>query len=135
MPGTLELDSVRTDVLTQFCLSEDWSSDLSSGIIRLGRWSATLHGAISPECGLLSLVRCYETYDRARILELFEQAATSSSNFCFSTTALVGEGHRQPVFCVGESIGTEEKYAGSMAGVFLFPRFKLEPGIRSALRQ
>ena len=84
-----------------------------------------MHGLTSSECGLLSLMRCYEAHDRAHILELFEQAATSSSSFCFSTTVLAASGHRQPVFCIGESIGTEEKYTGSMVGVFMFPRFKL----------
>ena len=35
-------------------------------------------------------------------------------------------GLRQPLFCMGESNGLEEKYSGSMVGVFIFPRFKLE---------
>jgi hypothetical protein len=84
-----------------------------------------LHGLKTPECGLLNLMRCYDKQDHARILELFEQAATTSSSFCFSTTVLVAGGQRQPIFCIGESIGTEERYSGSMVGVFLFPRFKL----------
>jgi len=44
-------------------------------------------------------------------------------------------GHRQPVFCVGESVAADKHHAGSMVGVFLFPRFKLEPGSQLATRQ
>jgi hypothetical protein len=35
-------------------------------------------------------------------------------------------GFHQPLFCMGESNGLEEKFSGSMVGVFVFPRFKLE---------
>lgn len=133
--GSSELEGFDYDILAQFCVSESWIGDLSNGVIKLGGWSAMMHGLPAAECGLLSLMRCYDADDRARILELFEQAATSSSSFCFSTTVLAASGHRQPVFCIGESIGTEEKYAGSMVGVFLFPRFKLEPGSQLASRQ
>ncbi len=135
MSGSPDAEGYDHDILTQFCVSESWIGDLANGIIKLGDWSATMHGLSSSECGLLSLMRCYDAHDRASILELFEQAATVSSSFCFSTTVLATSGHRQPVFCVGESIGTEEKYAGSMVGVFLFPRFKLEPGSQIASRQ
>ncbi len=133
--GLPEIQGSEHDLLSQFCLTENWIGDLANGIIRLGDRGAMMHGLTSAECGLLSLMRCYDAHDRAHILELFEQAATSSSSFCFSTTVLAGSGHRQPVFCIGESIGTEEKYTGSMVGVFLFPRFKLEPGTQAANRQ
>lgn len=133
--GSLGLEGYNHDILAQFCVSEGWIGDLSNGVIKLGGWGTRMHGLTSSECGLLSLMRCYDTHDRASILELFEQAATSSSSFCFSTTVLTSADHRQPVFCIGESIGTEEKYTGSMVGVFLFPRFKLEPGSQLATRQ
>jgi hypothetical protein len=80
-------------------------------------------------------MRCYTPKDRDHILELFEQAATLSSSFCFSTTIIMPNGYRQPVFCMGESNGLEEKYRGSMVGVFVFPRFKLEAGSQTASRQ
>jgi hypothetical protein len=134
-PGSLEFDGHNPDLMAQFCVSEGWVGDLSSGVIKLGQWSTMLHGLTSSECGLLSLMNCYDMIDRTRILDLFEQAATGSSSFCYSTTALGPNGHRQPIFCVGESIGTEEKHAGSMVGIFLFPRFKLEPGNQLASRQ
>ena len=56
----------------------------------------------------------------------FEQAAASSSSFCFSTTIHLDGAPRQPVFCVGESTGLEEKYSGSIIGVFIFPRFQID---------
>lgn len=115
-------------VSSQFSVSEGWVGDLSNGVIKLGERATMLHGLDNPECGLLSMMRCYEPNDRAHILELFEQAATSSSNFCYSTTIILGSGQRQPVFCIGESDGLEEKTTGSMLGIFVFPRFKLAAG-------
>jgi hypothetical protein len=135
LQGSPEIHSAQQGLLSQFCLSESWIGDLANGIIKLGDLSAVMHGLTSSECGLLSLMRCYDAHDRAHILELFEQAATSSSSFCFSTTVLAAGDRRQPLFCIGESIGTEEKYAGSMVGVFLFPRFKLEAGTPIVNRQ
>lgn len=128
-------DGEERSALERFGVSEGWVGDLSNGVIKLGTLSTMLHGLPSPECGLLNLLRCYDTYDRARILELFEQAATTSSSFCFSTTVLTSRGHRQPLFCIGESVGTEEKYAGSMAGVFVFPRFNLDSGSAAMSQQ
>jgi hypothetical protein len=135
MSGSLDVESSDRELLAQFCVSEGWIGDLSNGMIKLGHWSTVLHGLSSPECGLLNLMRCYDAHDHARILELFEQAATASSSFCFSTTVLAEGGQRQPIFCIGESIGTEERYAGSMVGVFLFPRFKLGANNGLASRQ
>ncbi|PZU88600.1 MAG: hypothetical protein DI528_04970 [Shinella sp.] len=114
--------------LSQFTVSESWEGDLSNGVIKLGERATMLYGLEAPECGLLSMMRCYEAQDRAHILELFEQAATSSSRFCYSTTILHNDGHRQPVFCIGESVGLEQASTGSMLGLFVFPRFKLAPG-------
>ncbi|NEJ71444.1 hypothetical protein GR197_12965 [Rhizobium phaseoli] len=125
-PGSLEHHNQNDEMVAQFSISEAWTGDLSSGMLRLGEWSAMLHGLSAQECGLLSLIRCYDTKDRGHILELFEQAATRCSSFCFSTTIIMPNGLRQPVFCMGESNGLEEKYSGSLVGVFIFPRFKLE---------
>jgi hypothetical protein len=135
MPGSLDINNHDHEMLAQFSISESWIGDFSSGVIRLSEWSAMLHGLPAQECGLLSLMRCYNPKDRAHILELFEQAATLSSSFCFSTTIIMPNGYRQPVFCMGESNGLEEKYRGSMVGVFVFPRFKLEAGSQTASRQ
>lgn len=135
MFGSLEPGGYDRDIMAQFCVTESWNGNLSNGVITLGQLSMRFYGLPSAECGLLSLMRCYEVHDRARILELFEQASTTSSSFCFSTTMFAAGGQGQPVFCVGESIGAEEKHSGSMVGVFMFPRFKLEPGSHLAGRQ
>ena len=114
------------ETLGQFCSSEGWSGDLSNGLFRLGESAAAMHGLNQAECGLLNLVRCYDSADRNHVLALFEQAATTSSSFCFSTTIILSSGQKQPVFCIGESTGLEQRYSGSILGVFFFPRFQLE---------
>lgn len=113
-------------MLSQYCISEGWVGDLANGVLKLGNQAVAFHGLSASDCGLLTLIRCYEPQDSNRILELFEEAATIPSSFCFSTTIVVGEGMRQPVFCVGESTGLEQKYSGTMLGVFMFPRFRIE---------
>jgi len=131
--GFPELENSESDAFVQFTVSERWVGDLSNGVIKLGERATLLHGLNTPECGLLSMMRCYDPNDRAHILELFEQAATSSSHFCYSTTIGLPNGHRQPVFCVGESDGLEQSSTGSMIGIFVFPRFKLaaSPSLRA----
>lgn len=123
-----EAEEDESTMVSQFTVSESWEGDLSNGVIKLGERATALHGLATAECGLLSMMRCYEPNDRAHILELFEQAATSSSRFCYSTTILHNDGHRQPVFCIGKSVGLEQDSDGSMLGLFVFPRFKLAPG-------
>lgn len=122
------VDDMNLGLLSQFSLAEGWVGDLANGVLRLGERARVLHGVDAPECGLLSMMRCYDAQDRAHILELFERAATTSSSFCYSTTIHHGDGHRQPVFCIGESNGLEEPLsAGTIAGVFVFPKFKVSP--------
>lgn len=123
---SLALGEGGQKLLNQFCFSEGWAGNLSNGLFRLGETAAAMHGLHQPECGLLNLVRCYDSADRNHVLQLFEQAATRSSSFCFSTTIILASGQKQPVFCVGESSGLEQRYCGSMLGVFFFPRFQLE---------
>lgn len=135
MPGSLDLSNHDPEMLAQFSISETWVGDLSSGLIRLKEWSAMLHGLSARECGLLSLMRCYDPKDHDHILELFEQAATLSSSFCFSTTIMMPNGFRQPLFCMGESNGQDDTHNGSMLGVFVFPRFKTTVGSEFARRQ
>ncbi|QRM54462.1 hypothetical protein [Sinorhizobium sp. BG8] len=135
VPGSLELDDADNELLTQYCVTERWTGDLSNGLFRLGDKAAKTHGLHERDCGLLNLIRCYEPLDRTRVLELFEQASTTCSSFCFSTTINVAGVPRQPVFCVGESTGIEQKYAGLIIGVFIFPRFQVELPAYSMKRQ
>ncbi len=120
------LDDMGREMLHQFCVSEGWSGDLSNGLFKLGEKTKATHGLQNAECGLLNLVRCYDAADRNHVLALFEQAATTSSSFCFSTTIITACGQKQPLFCIGESSGLELRYSGSMLGVFFFPRFQVD---------
>lgn len=122
--------AVDQELLGQFCVTEGWSGDLSNGLFVLGENTARMHGLSHGECGLLNLVRCYDSTDRNHVLELFEQAATNSSSFCFSTTIILASGQKQPVFCLGESTGLEQRYSGTLLGMFFFPRFQLETKVR-----
>ncbi|WP_200847856.1 hypothetical protein [Rhizobium sp. 18055] len=135
MRGSLELNDNHPEMLAQFSVSESWVGDFSSGVIRLKERSAKLHGLTLPECGLLSLMRCYDPNDRNRIVQIFEQAATLSSSFCFSTTIIMQNGYRQPLFCMGESNGYEHDGAGSMLGMFIFPRVETNAGKEVFRRQ
>jgi hypothetical protein len=125
-------DGLDPETLGRLAAVESWTGDLGNGVIRLGERALALHGLDHSECGLLSMMRCYEPQDRAHIIELFEQAATTSCSFCFSTTIISGFGQRQPVFCIGESNGMEQRHSGSMSGVFIFPRFHLASSLVQA---
>lgn len=112
--------------ISKFCATENWAGDLSNGLFQLGKIGSYFHGLEEGECGLLTLLRCYEPNDRVSILELLENASSSPSSFCFSTYIIGGPGERQPLMCVGESTGFIENANGSMQGVFVFPRMVTE---------
>jgi len=113
-------------VLEKYCATDEWSGDLSNGLFQLGKLSEQLHGISGPECGLLTLLRCYEEADRVRILELLESASSSASSFCFSTHIVVGPAESQPILCIGHSTGFGDSNDGRMHGVFIFPRMPIE---------
>lgn len=113
-------------VLARYCATDAWSGDLSNGLFRLGPLGEQLHGLTSPECGLLTLLRCYEEQDRIRILELLEGASSSSSSFCFSTHIVAGPAEGQPLVCIGHSSGFGNEHEGQMNGVFIFPRMPVD---------
>ncbi|MBB1249019.1 hypothetical protein [Rhizobium sp. G21] len=108
--------------IDRFCSTEAWVGDLANGLFQIGRVSGYFHGLEQGECGLLTLLRCYEPNDRVHILELLEDASSSPSSFCFSTYIICGPEERQPVMCVGESMGFGDTVHGAMRGVFIFPR-------------
>ena len=78
VPGSASFDPSDHALLTQYCITERWTGDLSTGLFRLGERAARMHGLDQRECGLLNLVRCYDPLDHCRVLELFEQAARTS---------------------------------------------------------
>lgn len=114
------------DAVSRYCDFENWTADLGTGIFKLGAMARTQHGlAADGDCGLLTLIRCYDRNDRHHVLDLFEAASLDASVFCFSTTILDGDRHHRPVMCVAESSNFSDEGTGSIAGVFLFPRFAL----------
>ena len=112
--------------LDRFCTCDHWSGDLSNGLFQLGKLSEQLHGLSGGECGLLTLLRCYDMADRINILELLENASSSASSFCFSTHIISGPAERQPLVCIGESSGFGDHSDARMTGVFIFPRMPVE---------
>ena len=108
--------------MSKFCATESWMGDLANGLFQIGRVGGYFHGLDEGECGLLTLLRCYEPNDRVSILELLENASSSPSSFCFSTYIIAGPAERQPLMCIGESTGFADAVQGSMRGVFVFPR-------------
>jgi hypothetical protein len=115
-------DLAEGQEVSNFCVTENWTGDLGNGLFQVGRIGGYFHGLQEGECGLLTLLRCYEPNDRVNILELLENASSSPSSFCFSTYIICGPGERQPLMCVGESGGFGESTNGTMRGIFIFPR-------------
>ncbi|PWW01594.1 hypothetical protein DFR52_102257 [Hoeflea marina] len=114
------------EMLAHYCEFNSWTADLRTGIFNISDEARSHHGLSSDDnCGLLNLIRCYNPNDRHHILELFETASTSGSAFCFSTTVTRADGSQQPMMCVGESSNFADDGGGSMAGVFVFPRFRI----------
>jgi hypothetical protein len=116
--------NARSTLLMPYGLVEEWSGNLGSGLIKLSDTAAYLHGINCRECGLLTVTRCYHHRDRSSVLELFEKAATKASSFCFSTTILLGNYAKRPVFCMGRSINSDASCPDAIVGIFIFPNLQ-----------
>lgn len=127
--------SAASVLTSHFCATEPWSGNLSNGLIKLGELGTSMHGLSDPECGLLTLIRCYVPEDRHNVLHILERATTENSAFCYSTMIQIGNDVRRPVFCVGESTGLENSYSGIIHGVFIFPNFKIQGRISESAAQ
>ena len=127
-PLPVLMGAIREPSLLPWCLTEEWTADPSDGTIRIGEWSAALHGLESGDCGLRNLTRAYPAADRSHVLGLFERAVTAPASFCFSTTLSLSENRLQPLFCIAQSLRNEADESLALSGVFIFPRFKLETG-------
>ncbi|MBP1850465.1 hypothetical protein [Rhizobium halophytocola] len=114
------------ELMERYAVTEDWEGDLANGVMRLGDRAAILHELPGGECGLLTMMRRYDPQDRGRILQLFEQAAAASSQFCYTTTIRQSGDRRQPIFCIGQSREMDSSAGASMTGIFIFPRFHTE---------
>jgi hypothetical protein len=115
------------ELIAHFCRLERWTADLSSGVFQLGPAAQHHHGLNSGgNIGLLNLVQCYDAEHRQHVLELFEKAAMVPSSFCFSTTIVLEDDSHVPVMCIGESSDFSDFGGGTIEGVFLFARFRVE---------
>lgn len=101
-------------------ICEEWSAELATGILSLGPETAALHGVSVPSCGIMDLIRLYDSADLATVLQALEDAATSTSSFVFSTSIRPAPGLYRPVFCSGlsETDGT----TGTIRGTFAIAR-------------
>lgn len=116
-----------TELISHFCRFESWTADLSSGVFRLGPDAQHHHGLDGDgNIGLLNLVECYDSEHRQHVLELFEKAAMVPSSFCFSTTIVLEDDSHVPVMCIGESSNFSDLGGGTIEGVFVFARFRVE---------
>ncbi|WP_394690522.1 hypothetical protein [Hoeflea sp.] len=115
------------ELISHFCRFESWTADLSTGVFRLGPAAQHHHGLDgNSNIGLLNLVQCYDAEHRQHVLELFEKAAMTASSFCFSTTIVLDDESHVPVMCIGESSNFSNIEHGTIEGVFVFARFKIE---------
>lgn len=100
-------------------IMESWACDLSTGLFAIGGKARARHG-LEQECnGLLDLVRSYAREDRQTVLNVLEEATSTSSCFCYCTTIMLGDGPASRVFCVGSSEIMGGR--GRLQGIFAFP--------------
>lgn len=108
--------------LGHFCTTDPWQGELETGLFQLnGVTRQILDLPKADGYGLLSLVQCFDPADQHRLVALFEQAASTPTQFSFATTVARGGKSGQAVYCIGRSAGQAADGDGSLAGVFIFP--------------
>lgn len=105
-----------------YCVSEAFRGDLSTGSIILGEHTSIAHGLSTRSSGLLAMTRAYSQQDRMRVLNIFEQACHRSTRFSFHTTIISGGKEPIPVLCTGETLVSSDGQNGVIKGVFVFSR-------------
>jgi hypothetical protein len=71
LPGSMGFDETDNELLTQYCVTERWTGDLSNGLFTLGDKATQAHGLPQRACGLSephSLLRAARPHARARTL-------------------------------------------------------------------
>jgi hypothetical protein len=101
-------------------ICEEWSAELATGILSLGPETAALHGVTGPSCGIMDLIRLYDSADLTKVLQALEDAATSASTFVFSTSIRPAPDLYRPVFCSGRS--ETDGTTGTICGTFAIAR-------------
>lgn len=134
LASVAELIGIDPGELEDAFVCEEWSAELSTGLVWLGSETAALHGAAGTRCGIMDLVNFYDRADWQKVLLALEEAATISTTFSFATTLRPGPGLYRPVFCFGRS-ETADGTGGVIEGTFAIARLCLETssGKRNAL--
>ena len=115
-------DNQSSDDQFDYCVSEAFRGDLSTGSIVLGERTSAAHGLNTRSSGLLAITRVYSTHDRMRVLNIFEEACMRSTRFSFHTTILSDSGADIPILCTGETLVSTDGKSGLIKGVFVFSR-------------
>lgn len=129
LASVAELIGIDPGRLRDAFVCEEWSADLSTGLLRLGPETAVLHGVSGTRCGIMELVRLYDPADRQKVLLALEEAATISTAVSFAATIRPGPGLHRPVFCFGRSETADEK-GGIVRGTFAVARLCLDTAAR-----
>lgn len=122
LANVAELAGIDCREIETVFVCEEWSAELSTGLLRLGIETALLHGIAGPPCGVMDLIRLYDPADWAQVLQALEDAATAPVTFSFATTIRPGPGLYRPVFCFGQS----EEAGGTINGTFAVARLCVE---------
>lgn len=99
---------------------EDWSADLTTGLLTLGPETAVLHGVARMSCGIMDLIRLYDPADLTKVLQALEDASTMSTSFTFATSIRPAPNLHRPVFCTGQS--ETDGVSGAIRGTFAIAR-------------
>ncbi|MCF3641481.1 hypothetical protein LXM94_16025 [Rhizobium sp. TRM95111] len=118
-----EMAGVDAEAIADHFVCENWTADLSTGLIALGPQALAMHDLARAPCGIMTMINVYDRADRAKILAAFEEACGMSTAFTFATTICVSPGIFRPVFCTGES---DTSQGGSIRGLFAFSRLCLD---------
>ena len=121
LASVAELIGIDPGELESAFVCEEWSAELSTGLVWLGPETAALHGAAGTRCGIMDLLHLYDPADWQKVLLALEEAATISTTFNFATTIRPGPGLYRPVFCFGRSY-TEDGISGTIHATFAISR-------------
>lgn len=127
LTSVAELIGISPREIETVFICEEWSAELSTGLVRLGPETAAMHGAAGIPCGIMDLIRLYDPVDWAKVLQALEDAATIATDFNFATTIRPGPGLYRPVFCFGRS-ELAEGTGGEIHGTFAVARLCVDMG-------
>ena len=121
LASVAELIGISPREIENVFICEEWTAELSTGLVRLGPETAAMHGTAGIPCGIMDLIRLYDPADWAKVLQALEDAATVATDFNFATTIRPAPGLYRPVFCFGRS-ETAGDTGGEIHGTFAVAR-------------